>query len=81
MDRKRKGNKRKPVRKKVCKFCVDKIEQVDFKDVHRLRNYVTERGKILPSRVSGTCSRHQRQLLTAIKRARVVALLPFKAEQ
>ena len=78
--KKRVPRKRKPLQNKVCKFCVDKIEKIDFKDVHRLRNYITERGKILPGRISGTCSRHQRQLSTAIKRARQVALLPFKAE-
>lgn len=74
--RKRRGT----IRKKVCRFCTERVEGIDFKDVHRLRNYVTERGKILPSRISGTCSKHQKQLLTAIKRARDIALLPFRAE-
>ena len=72
--------RRRPLQKKVCKFCADKVDRIDFKDVYKLRNYITERGKILPSRISGTCSKHQRQLSTAIKRARQVALLPFKAE-
>jgi small subunit ribosomal protein S18 len=67
-------------RKKICSFCVDKIEQVDYKQVERLRRYITERGKILPRRISGNCARHQRQLTKAIKRARIVALLPFTAE-
>ena len=69
----------KPFRKKVCRFCTDKVTGIDFKDIYRLRNYVSERGKILPSRISGTCSKHQRQLSAAIKRARQVALLPFTA--
>lgn len=72
--------KRQSFRKKVCKFCVDKIDKIDFKDVNRLRNYITERGKILPGRISGTCSKHQKQLGVAIKRARHIALLPFRVE-
>lgn len=67
-------------RKKVCSFCVDKVETIDYKEVGRLRKYVTERGKILPRRISGNCAKHQRQLTRAIKRARNVALLPFTAE-
>lgn len=67
-------------RRKVCSFCVDKVEEIDYKDVAKLRRYVTERGKILPRRISGTCAKHQRQLTTAIKRARNVALLPFTVE-
>ncbi len=67
-------------RKKVCKFCVDKVEQVDYKDVRRLRSFVTDRGKIIPRRISGTCAPHQRQLAVAIKRARNIALLPFVAD-
>ena len=70
---------RKP-RRKVCNFCVDKVEVIDYKDVARLRRFVSERAKILPRRVTGTCARHQRDLTTAIKRARHVALLPFVAE-
>ena len=67
-------------RKKVCSFCVDKVEQIDYKDVAKLRRYITERGKILPRRISGTCAKHQRQVTVAIKRARIIALLPFTAE-
>ena len=67
-------------RKKVCSFCVDKVEQIDYKDVAKLRRYITERGKILPRRISGNCAKHQRQLTVAIKRARNIALLPFTAE-
>ncbi len=70
---------RKP-RRKVCSFCVDKVEDIDYKDIAKLRRYVTERGKILPRRISGNCAKHQRQLTTAIKRARNVALLPFTTE-
>ncbi len=67
-------------RKKVCAFCVEKCESIDFKNVDKLRRYVSERGKILPRRVMGTCAKHQRELTTAIKRARQVALLPYDAE-
>ncbi|MBO8168643.1 MAG: 30S ribosomal protein S18 [Thermoanaerobacteraceae bacterium] len=67
-------------KKRVCSFCVDKIDVVDYKDVNRLRRYVTERGKILPRRISGNCAHHQRQLTRAIKRARIMALMPFTAE-
>lgn len=63
--------------RKVCQFCVDKIEYIDYKDVARLRRYMSERAKILPRRVTGTCARHQRDLTIAIKRARQVALVPF----
>lgn len=70
---------RKP-KKKVCSFCVDKVEEIDYKDVAKLRRYVTERGKILPRRISGNCAKHQRQVTVAIKRARNIALLPFTAE-
>jgi len=67
-------------KKKVCAFCVDKIEHVDYKDVGRLRKYVTERGKIIPRRISGNCAIHQRQLTVAIKRARYMALMPYTVE-
>jgi small subunit ribosomal protein S18 len=70
---------RKP-KKKVCSFCVDKVDSIDYKDVPKLRRYVTERGKILPRRISGNCAKHQRQVTVAIKRARNIALLPFTAE-
>ena len=61
-------------------FCVDKVEHIDYKDTAKLRRYVTERGKIVPRRISGNCAKHQRQLTPAIKRARIIALLPFVAE-
>ncbi|MDK2822769.1 MAG: small subunit ribosomal protein [Clostridia bacterium] len=67
-------------RKRICAFCVDKIESIDYKEVNKLKKYITERGKILPRRISGNCAKHQRQLTTAIKRARVMALLPFTTE-
>ena len=67
-------------RKKVCAFCVDKVEHIDFKDTAKLRRYLSERGKILPRRTTGTCAAHQRQLTVAIKRARDIALLPYVAE-
>ena len=67
-------------RKKVCSFCVDKVEHVDYKDTAKLRRYLSERGKILPRRTTGTCAAHQRQLTVAIKRARHIALLPYGAE-
>jgi len=70
---------RRPKRR-VCSFCVDKIEHIDYKDTARLKRYITERGKILPRRISGNCAAHQRQLTTAIKRARIMALLPFTVE-
>ena len=67
-------------RKKVCVFCQEKVEVIDYKDVARLKKFVTESGKMLPRRMSGTCAKHQRELSKAIKRARVAALLPFKGE-
>lgn len=67
-------------RKRVCAFCVDKVEGIDYKEGGKLRKYVTERGKILPRRISGNCAKHQRQLTVAIKRARHMALLPFTSE-
>ncbi len=70
---------RRPKRK-VCSFCADKVEFIDYKDVAKLRRFITERGKILPRRISGNCARHQRQVTLAIKRARNIALLPFTAE-
>lgn len=77
MQDKRRGGMR---RKKVCQFCADKTEVIDYKDVDKLKKYVTERGKILPKRITGTCAMHQREVTTAIKRARIVALLPYTAE-
>ena len=64
-------------RKKVCQFCAEKIDAVDYKDVNRLRKCISERAKILPRRITGTCAMHQRQLTDAVKRARIVALLPY----
>ena len=73
-------NRTRRSRKKVCAFCVDKIAQIDYKDVPRLRRFLSERGKIIPRRVTGTCARHQRQLTTAIKRARHLAFLPYVSD-
>ena len=67
-------------RKRICAFCVDKVDHIDYKDVIKLRKYITERGKILPRRISGNCAKHQRQVTVAIKRARHIALLPYTAE-
>ena len=79
-ERVRRPRGRKP-RRKVCQFCVDKVQHIDYKDMVRLRMKDTsERGKILPRRMTGTCAKHQRQLSTAIKRARVIALLPYVSE-
>lgn len=69
-----------PRRRKVCKFCVEKIDHIDYKDVRLLQQFVPERGKITPMRISGACAPHQRRLRLAIKRARNIALLPFAAE-
>jgi len=74
----RRGGRRS--RRKVCTFCADKVESIDYKDINRLRRFVTERGKILPRRITGNCARHQRQLTIAIKRARCIALMPFTVE-
>ena len=76
MDKKRGGYRKK----KVCQFCADKNKTIDYKDVETLKKYVTERGKILPKRVTGTCAVHQREVTKAIKRARIVALLPYQAD-
>ena len=67
-------------RKKVCTFCVDKATSIDYKDTTKLRRFLSERGKILPRRTTGTCAAHQRQLTVAIKRARQIALLPYVAD-
>ena len=67
-------------RKKVCAFCVEKVEAIDYKDVQKLRKFTSDRAKILPRRVTGTCARHQRELTTAIKRARQVALMAYTAD-
>ena len=67
-------------RKRICSFCADKVAKIDYKDINKLKKYVTDRGKILPRRISGNCSKHQREVTIAIKRARQVALLPYSAE-
>ena len=76
---KRERNPRK-MKKKVWAFCAEKAEYIDYKDVNKLKKYVTEKGKILPRRITGNCAKHQRALTVAIKRARVMALLPFTTE-
>ena len=74
----RKNNRKK--RKKVCSFCADKSKVIDYKDVNKLKKYLTERGKILPRRISGTCAKHQREVTLAIKTARNMALLPYTTD-
>jgi len=76
----KRGAKDKFFRKRVCRFCVDKTETIDYKDAIKLRKFVTEKGKILPNRISGNCASHQRAVAIAVKRARHVALLPFVGE-
>ena len=68
---------KRPSRKKVCNFCVDKVTEIDYKDVNKLKKYITEKGKILPRRVTGNCALHQRFISRQIKRARAIALMPF----
>lgn len=70
---------RRPKRR-VCSFCVDKVESIDYKELDKLRRFVTERGKILPRRISGNCAKHQRAMTLAVKRARIMALLPYTTE-
>lgn len=82
-DRNMNNNNRNMIRKnhkKVCYFCVNKSEEIDYKDAQKLRRYVSDRAKILPRRVTGVCASHQRELTTAIKRARQLALLPYLSE-
>lgn len=71
------NNRGKRGRKKVCAFCVDRAEHIDYKDVAKLRRFLSDRGKIVPRRVTGTCAFHQRELTVSIKRARHIALLPY----
>ncbi len=77
-------NVKRPVkkmpRKKVCIFCVEKVYELDYKDVAKLKKFITEKGKILPRRMSGVCAKHQRMVATAVKRARVMALIPYRAD-
>ena len=72
--------KRYKTRKRVCSFCADKVDHIDYKDINKLKKYITEIGKILPRRITGNCAKHQRQLTKAIKMARQVALLPYNAD-
>jgi small subunit ribosomal protein S18 len=74
------GGGRRMHRRKVCRFCLDKVDLIDFKDVRLLQGYIPERGKILPRRISGACATHQRMLAEAIKRARNIALLPYATD-
>lgn len=76
----RDNRRNKKGRKKVCAFCVDKAEHIDYKDISKLRRFVSDRAKILPRRVTGTCAAHQRKLTQAIKRARHLALMPFTSD-
>ncbi|MBC5582077.1 30S ribosomal protein S18 [Anaerofilum sp. BX8] len=76
----RSGRPQRRGRKKVCSFCVDRVDHIDYKDVVKLRKYISERSKIIPRRVTGTCAEHQRELTVAIKRARHLALLPFVSD-
>lgn len=78
--RERRTRGSRPIRRKICKFCAEHVGVLDYKDVGRLSKFLTERGKILPARISGSCAKHQRTLTEAIKRARFVALLPYIAE-
>ena len=73
-------NRNRRSRKRVCAFCVEKVETIDYKDTAKLSRYTSDRAKILPRRVTGTCAYHQRELTTAIKRARQIALLPYTAD-
>ena len=73
------GRSGRKSRKKVCAFCVDKVESIDYKDTAKLRKFTSDRAKILPRRVTGTCARHQRMVTSAVKRARYIALLPYVA--
>ena len=74
------AKKERRPKRKICNFCADKISEINYKDVTRLRKYISERGKILPRRISGNCAKHQRLLTVAVKRARVIAFLPFVSE-
>lgn len=74
------GGRMRRAKKKICSFCVDKVTDIDYKETAKLRKYVSEKGKILPRRISGCCAKHQRQLTIAIKRARTVALLPYTTD-
>ena len=74
------AKKERRPKRKVCNFCADKVNDINYKDTTRLRKFISERGKILPRRISGNCAKHQRGVTVAVKRARIIALLPFVAE-
>ncbi|MEN8904662.1 MAG: 30S ribosomal protein S18 [Clostridiales bacterium] len=76
----RSNGKMRRARKKICGFCVDKVDDINYKDIAKVKKYISERGKILPRRISGNCAKHQRQLTIAIKRARHIALLPYTSD-
>ncbi len=80
MDKQDRPMRGKKPRRKVCAFCADKVESINYKDISKLRRFLSERGKIVPRRVTGACARHQRQVTLAIKRARHIALLPYVSE-
>lgn len=80
MEREDRPQRNRKPRRKVCQFCIDKVEFIDYKDVAKLRRFVSERAKILPRRITGTCAKHQRELTVAIKRARHIALIPYTTE-
>jgi small subunit ribosomal protein S18 len=77
----RREREERVIRKKRCKFCIDKVDRIDYKDINRVRKNLTERGKIIPKRITGNCSYHQRQLALAVKRARFIALIPYIIDQ
>ncbi len=78
--KKRAQKKERRPKRKVCTFCAERVTELSYKDVNRLRKFISERGKILPRRISGSCAKHQRWLTVAVKRARYIAFLPFTAE-
>lgn len=80
MEKERNSRPAKKLRKKVCMFCADRVDRIDYKDLAKLRKCMTERAKILPRRVTGTCAYHQRELTVAVKRARHIALLPYVSD-
>lgn len=77
---KKDGLKKKVFKKRPCRFCIDKVKGIDYLDYHKFSKFITERGKIVPSRISGNCAGHQRQLARAVKKARILSLLPYVAE-
>jgi small subunit ribosomal protein S18 len=80
MSERREGGPRRRSNRKVCTFCAERIDYIDYKEVSRLRRFLSERGKILPRRITGTCAKHQRPLTDALKRARSIALLPYTTD-